>query len=461
MFARELECRIEELHVLVGVSFETPADTALVGFYGDSNSGAAELALMLCGLLPNLVPVTIEGSLQSSVAELHDGAWSKRDVGLVGYVSPEPADQIVGLTVDSELDWAWARSPRDGDSAEASVVALLEGLDVDRLSGRSTYTLSSGQRQRLALASVAISHPSLLLLDTCLPSLDQATVGLVMEFAELRSQSGQQSWVVDVPGWRPEFESHSVLLSSGGVVDYGRTDLAKTCNEKHRRIRDDTFAALAAVCSDREVAKGVGLKVHKILMDSELGGAPRLDVEDLGVEPGLVVGLWGENGSGKSSLISAISGLETPRTRDLLWSGSGAEPRMAVLPPEGVPFWVASDEAASSVSDAQASATLHRLATSDRYSTVSRGWYRQRLHTWRRIWWVVRSVMMDIPWLLLDELTTAMTREQVDLVTAVLRLHARRRGVAIVASHDFGFLERSTDRILHVSNGQVEEMLPR
>lgn len=459
MFARELECRIEDLRVLVGASFEVPAEGGMVGFYGDSNSGAAELALMLCGLLPNFIPVTIGGSLQSTVADLHDGAWGKRDVSLVGYVGPEPSDQIVGLTVDAELDWAWATSRRSRGAAESVVASFLEGLQLDALSGRSTYTLSSGQRQRLALASVAISHPTILLLDTCLPSLDEATVELVLDFAQASSHDGRQTWVVDVPGWRAELEDHVVVLSSGAVVETNPTNLSEYGVGESLELCEETLDALMVMCSERTLP-AVGLKIKRILMDSELGGAPRLDVEGLELRPGSVLGLWGENGSGKSSLISAISGLETSRTRELSWGGTGEEPRIAVLPPEGVPFWAASDDDASAFDDGQAKAILRRLATSDRYSTVSRGWYRQRLHTWRRIWWVVRAVMLGVPWLLLDEPTTAMTREQTNLLTAVLRLHAKRQGVAVVASHDFCFLERSADRILQVRDGRVGEMPP-
>ncbi|MFL6050077.1 MAG: ABC transporter ATP-binding protein [Gaiellales bacterium] len=117
--------------------------TALVGPNG---AGKSTLARIATGL------------------ERPDGGRVEGD-GVRGYVSQNPAHHAVRERVDDEVAYALENLGVAGSERGRRVAAELARFGLEELAGRHPRDLSSGERQRLAIASVTVMRPELLVLD--------------------------------------------------------------------------------------------------------------------------------------------------------------------------------------------------------------------------------------------------------------------------------------------------------
>ena len=138
--------RLGDVAALDGVStgFAAGRVTALIG---ENGAGKTTLARAICGLLD-----LDRGRLQPAAR-------------LPGYVGQDPAHYLVHDTVTAEVAYALANLGVDGAARDRRVAETLERLDLAAFADRHPRDLSSGERQRLAIASVVVMQPDLLVLD--------------------------------------------------------------------------------------------------------------------------------------------------------------------------------------------------------------------------------------------------------------------------------------------------------
>jgi energy-coupling factor transport system ATP-binding protein len=123
--------------------FEPGTVTALLG---ENGAGKSTLGLIACGLLdPDRGRV--------------------RGAETAGYVSQNPAHYLIRERVADEIAYALVHRGVDGPERDRRVEAELARFGLADLADRDPRDLSSGERQRLAIASVTVMRPRLLVLD--------------------------------------------------------------------------------------------------------------------------------------------------------------------------------------------------------------------------------------------------------------------------------------------------------
>jgi energy-coupling factor transport system ATP-binding protein len=147
---------------------------------GENGAGKTTLAKHLIGLLrPEPGTVMVAGK---DVAQLTVAQASR----LVGYLFQDPDYQIFNGSVFDEVAFGLRARKLPRAEIEDKVVAALRRLKLDHLRGEHPYTLSRGQRQRLALASTWVLQPPILLVDEPSTGLDYREaadlMGLLEEF---------------------------------------------------------------------------------------------------------------------------------------------------------------------------------------------------------------------------------------------------------------------------------------
>ncbi len=206
----------------------------------------------------------------------------------------------------------------------------------------------------------------------------------------------------------------------------------------------------------------------------KLGGRPILRDVDFEVRAGEVVGLVGRNGAGKTSLLRLANRALRPDSGGVRLGERGVESfsrralarEIASVPQDlHVPFpYLAGElvlmgrtphqsffgfESAGDLRlarDAMAKVGISHLA--DRPIDRLSGGERQLVL-------FARALTQEADWLLLDEPTAFLDlRHRIDLL-AVVRDCVRRRGGALVVSHDLGLAARVCDRIVVLSEGEV------
>lgn len=149
--------------VLTDVSLKiTEPRVAVIGANG---SGKSTFARLLNGLvLPTSGAVTVDG-----LDTRHDGAAVRRRVG---FVFTDPDAQIVMPTVAEDVAFSLRR--KDFSSAERArrVAEALARFGLDGHADHPAHLLSGGQKQLLALASVLVTEPEILVCDEPTTLLD-------------------------------------------------------------------------------------------------------------------------------------------------------------------------------------------------------------------------------------------------------------------------------------------------
>lgn len=138
---------------------------------GPSGGGKSTLCRLINGLIPHFYGGRLEGKVivdgidvkNSSVSEL-----SKH----VGMVFQNPQNQIVNLIVEEEIAFGLENMMYPEDLIEERIKWVLEILGIQHLRYRTTNSLSGGELQKVALASVLALKPKILVLDEPTSNMD-------------------------------------------------------------------------------------------------------------------------------------------------------------------------------------------------------------------------------------------------------------------------------------------------
>jgi putative ABC transport system ATP-binding protein len=159
----------------------------VVAVTGPSGSGKTTLLRLLAGLeQPNAGDVVVLGT---AVAGLDRAAMARFRRGHVGFVAQDP-ELVSFLGARENLELALELRGVDGDRSERAQEALA-ALGVGELADQRVSRLSSGERQRVAVARALAARPALLLADEPTARLDGANaLGLAALLGRLAREWG-------------------------------------------------------------------------------------------------------------------------------------------------------------------------------------------------------------------------------------------------------------------------------
>jgi len=134
----------------------------------------------------------------------------------VGYLSQNPNDYLFQNTVEEELLFTLRNL---GLPDQGRVGRLLAKLDIDRQRQANPRDLSSGERQRVALASVMVSDPRLLVLDEPTRGLDyRLKAGLGRLLQEIAGEGTTIVAVTHDVEFTAEYAGRVVMLFDGRLA---------------------------------------------------------------------------------------------------------------------------------------------------------------------------------------------------------------------------------------------------
>ncbi len=100
----------------------------------------------------------------------------------VAFVFQNPDVQLFNPTVFDEVAFGPLQMRWSKDEIRRRVVETLEMMEIAHLKDRSPHRLSGGEKKRVALASVLILDPEVLLLDEPTAALDPKSQGRIVDF---------------------------------------------------------------------------------------------------------------------------------------------------------------------------------------------------------------------------------------------------------------------------------------
>jgi energy-coupling factor transporter ATP-binding protein EcfA2 len=155
---------------LEDVSFAVDAGE-IIGVIGATGSGRSTLLRTLIGIVPHLVPASVEGSL--SIAGLDPSTIGVPALAAVASIVFDDAEtQLSQLTVADEIAFGLESLGTPPAEMRRRVAEILDEAGLAGFAERNPLTLSGGEQQRVALACALVTRPRLLLLDDPTSSLD-------------------------------------------------------------------------------------------------------------------------------------------------------------------------------------------------------------------------------------------------------------------------------------------------
>jgi len=200
-----------------------------VTILGCNGSGKSTLCLMSNGLIPHALPGALEGSVRTfgqdvrehSVAEISEKA---------GIVFQEPESQLFCMSVEEEVAFGPENLAVPREEIRDRVEWALALVGLTGFNGRSPFSLSGGEKQRVAIAAALSMRPQMLVLDEPAYALDP--IGRLGLYSVLRGLKQEHGMTVVLAERDPEeviaFSDRIVLMKEGRVVDSGTPrELAK------------------------------------------------------------------------------------------------------------------------------------------------------------------------------------------------------------------------------------------
>ena len=315
------------------ISFESNAGEILL-IAGASGCGKTTLLRCINGLIPR----SYKGEMMGRVLVFGDETtpWKLSQISQkIGTVLQDPERQILGTKVLNEVAFGLENLNVPREEILARADEALKFLKIFHLRERETFTLSGGEKQKVALAGVLAMRPSILLLDEPLASLDPASAqdaldtarfladqGMTILMVEHRVEDvlrikpervlymseGEVRYLGDMAGLSKIVNYREVKLSAGDIVERAKQDpppveirilpgkTGKGRNEASLPSTEDVLVRFENVAfgyeSDVEVLHGINLEIKR----------------------GDVIAVLGPNGSGKTTLVKHAIGLLKPKS---------------------------------------------------------------------------------------------------------------------------------------------------
>lgn len=204
-----------ELPILRDVGFLIP-DGDFVAFVGTNGAGKSTTMRLINGLLkPSSGQVLIDGA---PTTQLRTSQLAAK----VGFLFQNPDRQICCSTVREELLFGFRAQGRADAEAEVKVDAMIErfGFDGDA----EPFLLNRGTRQLLALASIIVMEPPVVVLDEPTTGLDFRECAKVMDvIAELNARGTTVVMVCHDMEVVADYAKRVIAMTAGQVVADGET----------------------------------------------------------------------------------------------------------------------------------------------------------------------------------------------------------------------------------------------
>jgi len=205
------------------LSFEIP-EGQFCAVIGANGAGKTTLCAALAGFVPHFYRGQLTGRIEAAGIDVAESSLAEM-AGTVGLVFSNPFNQITGarFSVRDEIAFGLENMAVPVAEMEARIEAIMEFAGLTGLGDRSPFALSGGQQQRLAIASVLVMRPKIIVLDEPTSQLDP--IGSKEVFTVLHSLAATDDATVFLAEqkleWVAAFADRVLVLHEGKLVADG------------------------------------------------------------------------------------------------------------------------------------------------------------------------------------------------------------------------------------------------
>lgn len=454
------------------------ASGEMVAVLGAQGSGTSTLCRMMAGLLDR------HGHLEGRITRM-DGAPAM--------LGDDPEAQLTGMvsTVADEVRLPGRLSGLPESVIGQRAAATMDHLGIGALAHRHTGTLSGGERQLTALASLLTLSPSLLVLDQPGLALDAGARRQLR--AALRAHCEAGGSVVLASHQHDDLTAtcdRALLLESGqirqqGTVDDLNRDQVAACGIWQTPAHGELEPRSTKSSAPDPKGGGEPAALSAVGLGVDRDGLPVLHDLAFSAVAGSVTVVLGPNGSGKSTLLRALAGLlphRRDRVRGEITAGTELLTRVPAAHRARHIGWVGQDPGAQ----LSASTVLREMENAlppvirrqdriqdpaDRSRRIAEILELTELsdaaveHPYdlslsqRKDLVIATALLMEPKVLLLDEPTLGRDGPAMHLLTRLVSGVADRGGAVVLTTHDHAWAQDISDQLFTLEQGRLVAMI--
>ena len=314
----------------------TIQDGEVVLICGESGCGKTTLTRLINGLIPHYYEGTLTGQTIVEGIDVKNVSLYALS-GVVGSVFQNPRTQFFTVDTTSEIAFGCENLAISADEINLRIEKTAGALKIEDLLNRSLFALSGGEKQKIACASVSAMEPDIFVLDEPSSNLDMKSI---RELKNVLREWKRQGKTIVVAEHRlyylMDIADRVLYMQNGQIKDnLSISDFKKkSTDELHvlglRALQSEYFNKIqSVVCATKQLYIRDFEASYKNASAGKKKKQKVLDISDLMIPQGAVVGVIGNNGAGENYFCSQSMRI-TPNRKRLYeheWKNLYAKPK--------------------------------------------------------------------------------------------------------------------------------------
>ncbi len=285
---------------------------------GSSGSGKTSITRLFNALIPDFYDGNLSGSITvdgKSTAEYTIQELSHT----VGSVFQDPRSQFFAMDTTGELAFSCENAGLKREETLTRIKDAVELFEIERLLGKSVLSLSSGEKQMIAIASVYARRPKILVFDEPSANLDNNSVERLRKILQKLKDKGHTIIISEHRiHYLADLCDRAVIIENGKIKQEMSGDMLRSqTNEALHKIGLRAIHMDCFLNMQNEAKSGESLLKLKNISFQYKNGKRLLENVNMDIARGEVLGITGQNGTGKTTLLEIICGIRKQNNGDI------------------------------------------------------------------------------------------------------------------------------------------------
>ena len=291
-------------------------DGEVVLICGESGCGKTTLTRLINGLIPHYYEGTLSGQTIVEGIDVKNVSLYALS-GVVGSVFQNPRTQFFTVDTTSEIAFGCENLAINEEEINLRIEKTVSALKIENLLNRSLFALSGGEKQKIACASVSAMEPNIFVLDEPSSNLDIKSIRELKNVLREWKTQGKTIVIAEHRLYYLMDIADRVLYMQDGQIkeNLSISDFKKkSADELHtlglRTLQSEDFCKMQSVaCATKQLYISDFEASYKNASDGRKKKRKVLDISELMIPQGAVVGVIGNNGAGKTTFAYTLCGL--------------------------------------------------------------------------------------------------------------------------------------------------------
>lgn len=446
------------------INFEVKSGECIL-LCGKSGCGKTTITKLINGLIPHFNQGELKGRVVVDGMEVsHTPMYQLSEK--VGSVFQNPKSQFFNIDSDSELAFGLENNGVDPDRIRHRVEKTVKELHIEHLLHRDIFSMSGGEKQTLAFASVYAMNPEIYVLDEPSANLDRESTLILGKQLEHIKKQGKSIIIAEHRlYYLTDIIDRAIFIVDGKIIrEYSHEEFLRLSDEERCHMGLRTLNQKKPFYRN-SVESGGELEVRNLTVKDKKHTI--FENVSFSVSSGEILGVLGMNGAGKTTLVRCLSGLIKHQDGEILYHGKPMSLKerndacymiMQDVNHQlfGESVWneceLSRDEKVTDKEIEKALDEFDLLEFKEKHPMALSGGQKQRLA-------IVTGIVAGKKVLIFDEPTSGLDYDHMCVVSQTLKDLAKQGHIVLVVTHDMEFLDITCEQVVQIGSQYFSEKL--